>query len=321
MPPRCRIDPRLPGLLLGQDHVLHRAQAMAAGLTHDAIRHRIGTHQWQAVLPAVYLTAPTEPTRRQLLIATLLYAGPNAAIDGADACRYHGLRSVTIDESLVHAVVPWGEPARTQGFVVVRRTRSPIHTVDTERVRYVDAATAVVIAARSMRRQRSAVAAISEVLQRRLTTYDDLVRAHVQGPPRGARIVRCALESLSTGAASAPEVGFLELVAMSSVLPTPLCNVLLRLPCGRLISPDALFLSSGVIHETNGRRAHARADLFEDMQERHDVLTAAGFTVLHNSPGRLQRQPRAIMSEVERCHLRNDGRGLPPGVTIVTMAA
>jgi very-short-patch-repair endonuclease len=99
-----------------------------------------------------------------------------------------------------------------------------------------------------------------------------------------------------------------------------LCNVLLRLPCGRLISPDALFLASAVIHETAGRRPHARADLFEDMQERHDVLTAAGFTVLHNSPSRLLRQPREVLSEVERCHVREDGRGLPAGVTIPASA-
>jgi len=294
---------------------------MTSGMTHDAIRHRLGTRQWQTILPAVYLTAPTEPTRRQLLIAALLYAGPAGAIDGADACRYHGLRSVTIDESVVHVVVPWGEAARTQQFVVVRRTRSPIHVVDTERVRYVDTATAVVVAARAMQRDRSAVAALSEALQRRMTTYDELVRAHVLGPPRGARIVGRALAALSTGAASVAEVDFLQLVALSTVLPAPLCNVLLRLPCGRLISPDALFIESGTIHETNGRRAHARADLFEDMQERHDALTAAGFTVLHNSPSRIHRQPREVMAELERCHVRHNGRGLPPGVTIVAMAA
>jgi hypothetical protein len=321
MPPRCDTDPRLPGLLRSQDHLLHRAQAITAGLTHDAIRHRLETRQWQAILPAVYLTAPTEPTRRQLLIAALLYAGPAGAVDGADACRYHGLRSVSIDESVVHVVVPWGEAARTQQFVVVRRTRSPIHVVDTERVRYVDAATAVVVAARSMRRDRSAVAALSEALQRRMTTYDDLVRAHVLGPPRGARIVGRALAALSTGAASVAEVDFLQLVALSTVLPMPLCNVLLRLPCGRLISPDALFIESAMIHETNGRRAHARADLFEDMQERHDALTAAGFTVLHNSPSRIHRQPREVMAELERCHVRHNGSGLPPGVTIVARAA
>jgi hypothetical protein len=320
MPPRLVTNPRLPGLILTQDHVLGRIQALEAGMTTHAIEHRLKSRQWQRMLPGVYLTAPTEPSRRQMLVAALVYAGPRSAIDDVDACRYHGLRGIAIDELIVHVVVPGWSAARSRGFVVVRRTDRPIVTVDTERLRYVDAATAVVVAARGVRRDRAALAAISEALQRRVTTYDQLVRAHVQGPPRGARTVSHALASLSAGAASAPEVDFLELVAMSSMLPAPVCNVLLRLPCGRLISPDALFLASAVIHETNGRGPHARADLFEDMQERHDVLTAAGFTVLHNSPRRLLREPRAVLSEVERCHLREDGRGLPPGVTILANA-
>jgi hypothetical protein len=320
MPPRLDTDPRLPGLILTQDHVLGRMQALDAGLTTNAIEHRLKSRQWQRMLPGVHLTAPTEPSRRQMLVAALVYAGPESAIDDVDACRYHGLRSVAIDELIVHVVAPGWSAARSRGFVVVRRTDRPIVTVDTERLRYVDAATAVVVAARGTCRDRAAVAAISEALQRRVTTYEELVRAHVQGPPRGARIVSRALGSLSTGAASAPEVDFLKLVALSPILPAPLCNVVLRLPSGRLISPDALLLTSAVIHETNGRRPHARADLFEDMQERHDVLTAAGFTVLHNSPRRLLREPREVLSEVERCHLREDGRGLPPGVTIVSNA-
>jgi hypothetical protein len=321
MPPRLDTNPRLPGLILTQDHVLGRMQALDVGLTTNAIEHRLKSRQWQRMLPGVYLTAPTEPSRRQMLVAALVYAGPQSAIDDVDACRYHGVRSVAIDELIVHVVVPGWSAARSRGFVVVRRTDRPIVTVDTERLRYVDAATAVVVAARGMRRDRAALAAISDALQRRVTTYDDLVRAHVQGPPRGARTVSRALAALSTGAASAPEVDFLDLVALSSILPTPLCNVLLRLPSGRLISPDALLLTSAVIHETNGRRPHSRADLFEDMQERHDVLTAAGFTVLHNSPSRLLRQPREVLSEVERCHVREDGRGLPAGVTIVANAS
>jgi hypothetical protein len=117
------------------------------------------------------------------------------------------------------------------------------------------------------------------------------------------------------------EVDFLVLVQLSAILPMPRCNVLLRLPCGRLISPDALFESSAVIHETNGRGAHARADLFEDMQERRDALTAAGFVVLHKSPRRPLTAPREVLAEVERCHRRYDGRGLAPGVTVVEPAA
>src|SRR5579875_2254144 len=104
MPRRCPTDARLPALLREQDWVIHRDQAFDLGLSRHAIGHRVSTGQWQRILPLVCLAAPGEPTRRQLLIASLLYAGPEAAIDGVDACRFHGVRAVPIDDTLVHVV-------------------------------------------------------------------------------------------------------------------------------------------------------------------------------------------------------------------------
>jgi hypothetical protein len=79
-----------------------------------------------------------------MLVAALLYAGADSAIDGADACRFHGVKAVTIDDDRVHVVAPWGSTARSRGFVVVRRTLAPIHMVATDLLRYVDPATAVI---------------------------------------------------------------------------------------------------------------------------------------------------------------------------------
>jgi hypothetical protein len=320
MPQRCLTDPQLPALLGLQDWVIHRSQALAAGMTARAIEHRLRSGQWQVLLPSVYLTHPGEASRRQMLVGALLFAGSSSAVDAGDACRYHGIKAVAVDDSVVHVVQPWGEPARSRGFVVVRRTLAPIATVATDRLRYVDPATAVISATRYMRSDRSVLAALSDALQRRVTTYDDLVRAHIQGSPRHARPADRALADLATGPRSAPEVDFLRLVAASVVLPRPICNALLRLPDGRLISPDALFLDAGLVHETNGRVAHVRDDLFEDMQVRHDAMTAAGLTVLHNAPRRLARHGREAIAQVERCYARSVGRGLPAGVTLVRLA-
>ncbi|HWB67096.1 MAG TPA: hypothetical protein VG708_09755 [Mycobacteriales bacterium] len=256
-----------------------------------------------------------------MLVAAQLYAGPRSAIDGLDACRFHGVNAARPDEDRVHVVEPWGEPARTTGFVVVRRTLAPIVTVATDLLRYVDPATAVIAAARRARSDRSVLALLSDGLQRRVTSYPDLVRAHIQGSPRNARRTERALAELGAGARSAPEVDFLHLAEASVLLPRPLCNPLLRLTDGRLISPDALFVESAVVHETNGRVAHDRQDLFEDMQTRHDALTASGFVVLHNSPRRIRLHGREVISEVERCHARHLGRGMPPGVEILRLAA
>lgn len=205
--------------------------------------------------------------------------------------------------------------------MIVRRTLAPIRSVSTDLLRYVEPAVAVVAATRRMTGRRAVLAAMSDAMQRRITTYDDLVRAHVQGPPRNSRYGDEALAQLAAGIRSAPEQDFRRLVEASTLISGVGYNVWLRLSSGRIVCVDALLEASAVIHETNGRVAHAREDLFEDMQERHDALTAEGFTVLHNSPRRLRAQGREVIAEVERCHARHRGRGLPPGVRVLAMAA
>jgi hypothetical protein len=317
MPKRCATDPRLPGLIAAQDQVVHRDQALAFGMTPRAIGHRLHTKQWLLLLPDVYLTHPGEPSRRQQLLAALLYAGPGAAIDGADACRFYGLASVGVADDAVHVVLPFGAPARSHGLVVVRRTIAEIRTRRTALLCYVEPATAVVAATRRMRNRRAVLATYSEAVQRGVVTVDELCRAHIEGPPRNSRSGDAALAALTAGIRSVPEAEFRRLVDASLVLPPAEFNAWVRLPGGRIVCVDALFRSSAVVHETNGRRAHAREDLFEDMQERHDALTAAGFVVLHNSPRRLREHPREVVAQVERCHARYDGRGLPEGVELL----
>jgi hypothetical protein len=261
------------------------------------------------------------PSRRQQLIAAWLYLGPDGAIDGADACWFHGIKAVSVDASIVRTVVPATSAARSRGFVVVRRTDFELVAVTSQFLRYVEPATAVIAATRDMTSYRSVLAALSDVLQRRVTTYEDLVLAHAKGAPRNRRLATEALESLAAGTRSVPEADFRQLVARSRVLPTVEYNVWLRLSTGRVVCVDALIESSALVHETNGRVAHAREDLFVDMQERHDALTAEGLTVLHNPPVRLRRQGAQVLEQVERCHLRAAGRGLPPGVIRLASAA
>jgi hypothetical protein len=320
MPQRCPTDPLLSALLLFQDFVIHRDQALAHGLTPRAVKHRLATAEWRLLLPKVYIAQRAEPSRRQMLIGALLFAGPDAAIDAADACRFHGIKAVRIDDELVHVVVPWGSAVRSRGFVVVRRTSAPIGLVTTEQLRYVDPPAAVIAATRPMSNARSVLAALSDALQRRTVTYDELVRAHVKGPRRGQRFADAALEALGSGVRSAPEADFRQLVLASPTLPPVDYNVWLRLSTGRTVCVDALIASSAVIHETNGRAAHQRENLFEDMQERSDALVAEGFTVLHNPPSRIRLRGREVIAQFERCHQLYDGRGLPPGVEILPMA-
>lgn len=320
MPRTCRLDPRLDLLLAAQDFVVSRGQLLSAGMTRRAIDHRLTYMGWQRLMPSVYLTAPTEPTRRQLLMGAQLWVGNDGAIDDVDACRFHGVQAAIADDELIYVVVPQASTARSRGYVVVRRTSAPIRVVQTDRLRYVDPATAVIAAARRLRSDRAVVALLSDAVQRRVVTHRDLMRAHVQGSPRNAGPADLALEHIGAGIRSAPEADFRLLAEASTILPPLLYNRLLRLPSGLLISPDALALDAGLVHETNGRKAHRREDLFDDMQERHDTMTEADLVVLHNAPRRIALRGREVIAQFERVYLRHQGRGLPPGVVLLPIA-
>ena len=290
------------------------------GLTPAAIHHRRQSGQWVDLLPRVYLAHPGTPSRRQRLIAAQLYGGPDCAIDSDDACVFHGVKAVAPDDRLVRVVVPQQSTVRSTGFAVVRRQSASVTTVSTARLRYVEPATAVIVAARR-RNYRGALALISDAVQRRVTSPDELLRAHVRGPPRNAAPTDAALAHVRAGVRSAPEADFRLLAEASTVLPRLAYNCVLRLPEGRRVSPDAIALDAGVVHETNGRVAHHRDDLLDDLEARHDLMTTAGLVVLHNSPGRIASQGRQVIAQFERCYLRHARRGLPPDVELVSVAA
>src|SRR5438067_8719077 len=120
MPRLCRLDPHFEALVTAQDCVVHRRQAVAAGMTSDALHYRLGA-------------------RRQ---PALLYAGPHSAIDGIDACHFYGIKAIRPDDALVHVVVPATSQLRSTHWLVVRRTSRPYSIRTTALLRYVHPAAA-----------------------------------------------------------------------------------------------------------------------------------------------------------------------------------
>jgi hypothetical protein len=282
MPRTCRVDPALDRLITAQDQVVTRAQALAHGMTRHAIAHRVQRGGWQPMIAGVYLCHGGEASRRQLMVAALLYAGTGSAIDDVDACKFHGVRAAAMK---------------------VRRRRARRRTF--------------MAAARRTRSDRQVLALISDAVQRNVVTHQQLMEAHVRAARRNLAPIDTALEQVGVGVRSLPEGDFRRLAEANPLLPRLVYNRRLRLPDGRIIRPDALAPDAALVHECNGRRAHRRVDLFEDMQIRHDVMTVAGLTVLHNTPRRISLRGREVIAEFERCYLRDAGRGLPPGVLLL----
>lgn len=105
-----------------QDDLITRAQALAVGVTKEAIRHAIGERGgWQVVLPGIYatFTGPAQSLHRHR--AAVLYGGTDAVITGGAACRLYRLRYV-VDDGHIDVLVPKWRQRRDTGFVRLHRT-------------------------------------------------------------------------------------------------------------------------------------------------------------------------------------------------------
>jgi hypothetical protein len=301
-------------LLCAQDNLATRQQALQY-MSLDAVRHRLGT-RWQILLPGVYLAATGTPSTRQRLRAALLYGGPHALLGDATALSGYAIRYLP-EDPMIRLLLPAETRRVNRDGVMVRRTHRPPAPRIINGLPYCPPTRALIEFAARIGDRRVATAVLADAVQRGIVWPEALALEvpHITG--RGAGVARLVVADIIGGIRSAPEADFATLCCQSTVLPPPLLNALLGLPDGRRVCPDALWVEAGLVHETNGREHHAGEDDFEDMQSRHDAMTAAGLTVLHDAPRQLLREADRILDQVETCYRRNAGRGLPPGVQLL----
>lgn len=318
-----KITPTPPGLahLLDRQHgVVSRRQALEH-LSESALLERLGRH-WQVLLPGIYVAHTGPVTDLQRLWVALLYGGEDAMLDDVTALREYGVNYLP-DDSQIRLLVPDTVQRTSRDFVALRRTvYLPRPVFGRGNVRLAPTARALTDFALRFDDERTVRAVLASAIQRRQVSLDLLDRELKIAPARGKRRLVRVLEELHAGVRSAPEGDVRSLIATSTVLPTPLYNCLLGLPDGRKISPDLLLEEAALVHETNGRKPHYdEEDAFDSMQERHDAMTVAGLTVLHNSPRLVRTQGLRVLADIETCYLRDRGKGLPPGVVILRRSA
>jgi hypothetical protein len=307
--------PSLSQLLDHQRGILSRAQALI-WLGQDQLR-RLLARDWQVVLPGVYAAFSGALVEEQRLWVAYLYCGEGMRLTDRRVLERHDIRFLPEEDSDdVHVLLPWEQTRKSRSFVTVTRTR---HHPEAEFIGSFPAAPlarALVDFGLRFDDDRVVLAVLADAVQRRKVSVGSREKALENAGPRGRRQVAQAVDALRAGIRSAPENDF-RLIARKVRTPPVLYNPLLQLPSGRRLSPDALIVECGLVHESNGRIAHAEEDTFESMQERHDVMTTAGLTLLHNGPRRLLDSAQLVRSEWQQCARRLLGRGLPPGVVIL----
>lgn len=296
----------LDALLAAQDGLLHRRQALAAGLSRSALAHRVGPgERWRRVLPGVLATFTGALTPAQRWRAALLYAengtdhaaGTLAMLGGPTACAAHGLQAaragpvhlLLAERVRRRAVPPW---------VAVRRTsRLPIPG-SRDGLPVAPVARAVVDAARELVVLREVRALVAESVQTRRTTVDRLARELGAGESAGSALVRRALEEVGWGTRSAPEAEVARGVRAAG-LPEPRWNPSLVNQAGVwLADPDAWWRAANTVLEVDSYRWHLSPERADDTMARHERLTRHGLLVVHISPAQYRADPGGVLGRL-----------------------
>jgi very-short-patch-repair endonuclease len=278
--------------------MISRAQAMACGVTHDGIRHRVKPGgRWQRVLPGVYAAVTGEVTANQRDMAALLYGGPGSVLTGRAALR--GLKITTARPDTIDVLIPADRRRQSTGFAVIyRTTRMPELFVVEGQLRYAMAPRAVADAARSAANLAEARALVAGAVQQRACPVGLLADELAAGPRPRSALLRRALLEISAGVRSVAEAEFRELI-LRARLPVPEFNARLRRADGSLLAVvDAWWAEAQVAGEVDSREWHLSPADWERTMRRHNELARCGIQVLHFSPRQIKAEPRAVVAAI-----------------------
>lgn len=264
---------------------------------------------WQRLLPGVVLLGNLPPTRRQLVEAALLYAGPDSMLSGTEACRRHGLRDVP-DDHHVHVLVPHRHRAISSNYAVVERTRRMPGPVVRDGVPLAPLTRSVLDACRRFTSHAPARALITEAVQRHRVAPPWLAHELALGSQRGTAIPREVLKDITVGARSVAEVDAMR-VWERTKLPQPVWNVALQDSHGKHIAvPDAWF-DVGLAWEIDSYEFHFQRADYAKTIERNARYAAAGVVVLQTLPNRLRSDPKSVAAELVAAYRAAESRPRP----------
>lgn len=231
-----RIPPAVHDLVLQQDGVLARTQALLLGMsehTWNWRRHRF----WKAVLPGVVIAHTGMPTDRQRAWAAVLHGGAGAVLHGDAALLEHGFQ---IGLAQVDVAVPF--PRRVRGASLLGGPKLVCHTLQQvvpEAPRasgppVATVASAALQAADWAPSSRAAAWRVAAVVQRGLTTAAGLRAALASMPELGRRNeLERVVDDVEHGAHAGSELEFLNFLR-SKGLPEPdRLQVLVRSATGK----------------------------------------------------------------------------------------
>ncbi len=296
----------LTDLLRKQHDVVARRQAVACGMTENAIRHRVRAEgPWQVVLPGVYAIGCGALSDQQRAVAAFLYAGRAIAITGTTAIAWHGAparRAQSID-----VLVPPQLRRSDAGFVRLLRTEvAPGVIFRDHTVSYVALDRAITDACRQLTEMSEVRDLVASAVQRGKVEIWQLIRELDLGPKQGSARLRLALAEVSDGVRSVAESD-LRLIIKQFRLPDPLYNPRLYVGGQFLASPDAWWPDYGVAVEVESKAWHLSPEDWERTLARRALMAAEGIVVLPLPPSKLRAARQQVAREIRAALTRSRG--------------
>jgi very-short-patch-repair endonuclease len=295
------------------DGVAHRRQLARAGVGAGRIRRALASGRWQEPVPGVVVGHSGPMTQRQRWLVACAHAGPEGALshrsalaaygaaveEASVAPRVAGVRGRYVEPpegGMVEVSVRHGRHLRSSGFVVVHQSRRPLALVERGGLRLSTPPRAVVDVALTARRRADVDHVVSNALQRRLVTVEDLVEETRSLGRASTRWLRGAVADAGRGMRSVGEAD-LRRVVRSAGLPEPEWNAEVVTPAGRFFV-DALWRGRGVAAEADGSSFHVSAQDWEADLVRQNALHGVGLVLLRFPVRRLRAEPGACGAEL-----------------------
>jgi hypothetical protein len=283
-----------------RDNVISVRELMRLGLSESTIYRRCRANgPWQLLAPGTVLLSSGTPTRRQLLRAALLHAGPEAIVTGLDAARSQGLRRGELPEH-VHVLIDGARQVRSVRLIIVERTKRLPPPLQRDGFPVAPISRCILDTVRRMRDESDIAALMTEPVQRRMI-LPEVFRAELDaGCRKGSATPRAVLGAIEAGARSAAEFDVRKWWLAQPELAPVLMNVALFDERGAFLGiADIYDEEAGLVVPIDSVEQHfATPDQVAETERQHRAYRSAGLHVLGIRPSRTRTDPVGLLQDL-----------------------
>ena len=275
--------------LAGQLRVLTHENLTAAGLTRDAIRHRLRQGRLQKLWTGVYLVGPNRPHPLSLAHAAVASCRQPSWVWGAWATYVHGFAGVP--ELPIEVVVRNGSRDGRPGKVRVRRAAGFEPTTRWD-IPVVTPAWAIIGTAETAT-THALEALIAQAQVKGVMTEQQLRAAldRAGGRRHTKKILHILTDAPGLTLSEAERI--LRRLLRQAGLPQPTTNY----PIGRYRA-DFAWPDHQLVVEYDGFATHAHRQAFHHDRRRNAVVAAKGWSILPVTAEQLRNEPLAVVARI-----------------------